>query len=280
MFFELSPVLLAIDPITLAIILGSIGSACGLGGLFAWGGYKTYQKSYAKVSDSEILSLVQRLGTLTSSRLANNSILTKNEAYWRLAMLYSKGALKVLYDEYYTTGYYALKETINFELKLPQNQTISEENMIWLAQQYQGRMSAAILVAATNLTVDEAKREIARFKDMGILSTQYDDSWQTVYVLNKDLPIKIDTTAKAPTQEIQMPVNQSFVKIIDAEVIGLAVKGKGKITVASLCLKKTISVEEAQKILDELYKKGIFDLKVTDNGTIEYWLNDMSLLEE
>ncbi len=280
MFFELSPILLAIDPITLVLILGSIASACGLGSLFVWGGYKTYQKSYAKISDSEILALVQRLGTLTSSRLANNSVLTKNEAYWRLAMLYNKGALKVLYDETYTTGYYALKENLNFNLKLPQNQVITEENMIWLAQQYQGRMSAAILVAATNLTVDEAKREIARFRDLGILSTQYDDNWQTVYVLNKDLSMKIDSPIKPPAQEIQAPVNQSFTQITDAEVIGLAVKGKGKITVASLCLKKTISVEEAQKILDELYKKAIFDLKVSENGTIEYWLNDISLLEE
>ncbi len=85
MFFELSPVLLEIPMgiglIELALILGSIGSACGLGGLFAWGGYKTYQKSYAKISDSEILALVQRLGTLTSARLANNSVLSKAQFY-------------------------------------------------------------------------------------------------------------------------------------------------------------------------------------------------------
>ncbi len=64
----------------------------------------------------------------------------------------------------------------------------------------------------------------------------------------------------------------------DADVIRHAVDAKGDITATRLCLKASVTIEEAAKKLDQLHTKGVFDIQTSDEGGFFYSLNDKSLL--
>ena len=61
-------------------------------------------------------------------------------------------------------------------------------------------------------------------------------------------------------------------------IIELAKNSNGKLSVASLCLKANLSIEEAERELGKMHEKGIFEIELTSNGTIVYVLKDVDLL--
>ena len=75
----------------------------------------------------------------------------------------------------------------------------------------------------------------------------------------------------------QLPEN-SHLQLSDSQIISIAIAQGGKITATALALKMEIPVDIAKKKLDELQKNDIFEMNVTENGTIVYHLMDTSLL--
>ncbi len=250
---------------------------------------KNIQSSYEKISDRDLLALVKKLGQINATELVKNSSLDQKEANFRLKYLHEKGCLTIKNEKY------KLFDDINFDIQLPEEENMSAKSIIWLANQYNGVLYASMLIAAKGLTFLEAKRILRRFFNEKILLFLNDptphskenvafvsnphDRRRTGYVLMPNLRTDSIALQNVPNLNPQLVVNQVIKKTSDAEVIELAMQGKGKITLAILCLKKDISVEEADKILNNLYKKGIFDLKVSEYGTIEYHLTDENLLE-
>ncbi|EJL40270.1 hypothetical protein BAG01nite_31650 [Brevibacillus agri] len=55
------------------------------------------------------------------------------------------------------------------------------------------------------------------------------------------------------------------------KVLDIARENDGYVTVVDIATKSTLSLEEAQKILDDLQKKGHADLSVTKSGDILYY---------
>lgn len=82
------------------------------------------------------------------------------------------------------------------------------------------------------------------------------------------------------TTEPKISVNnfsQNNINITEAELIDLAIQAKGRLSVALLCHKKSITLTAAQNLLDNLHEKGAFEVKVNEDGLVEYWLIDKSL---
>jgi hypothetical protein len=179
-----------------------------------------------------------------------------------------------LYDANGIPSVYTLKETLNPQFKINKKAGDLNETDIGLIAKNNGgvRISAAMISIATDCSVEEAKTVLIKCKDRGYITQHYGDLFESVYLIEK-LPELLAENA-APNTFLAAQKSLS-----DAEIIELAVKQKGKLTASGLCLKKSISIDAAQEILDILHKKGVFDLRISDNGTIEYWLNDLSLLE-
>ncbi len=250
---------------------------------------KKLESSYKKITDRDLLVLVKKLGQINATELVKNSNLDEKEANFRLKYLYEKGCLKFKNKEY------KLFDDINFDIQLPEEESISAKSIIWLANQYNGVLYASMLIAAKGITFFEAKRTLKKFFKERILfflndptSQAKENPWfadnphdrrRTGYLLMPNLRTDSVSAQNIANLNPQPTANQEIKKTSDAEVIELAIQGKGKITLAILCLKKDISVEEAEKILEKLYKKGIFELKVSEYGTIEYHLTDENLLE-
>lgn len=68
--------------------------------------------------------------------------------------------------------------------------------------------------------------------------------------------------------------------LTEAEVIRLAVKSGGKLSVASLCMKAKTNTEAAEQILNKLQEKNIFELVINTHGTIYYELSDKELIRK
>ncbi|HUX21385.1 MAG TPA: hypothetical protein VMW69_09100 [Spirochaetia bacterium] len=54
------------------------------------------------------------------------------------------------------------------------------------------------------------------------------------------------------------------------EILKVAQSNKGKVTPAIVTLNSTLSLEEAERLLQELTSKGYASMNVTDSGRIEY----------
>ena len=66
--------------------------------------------------------------------------------------------------------------------------------------------------------------------------------------------------------------------VTDANIIKEAIDREGKLSVAALSLAFDLPVEQAKKQLERLHEKEVFEIRVSENGNIEYWLIDQSLL--
>lgn len=68
-------------------------------------------------------------------------------------------------------------------------------------------------------------------------------------------------------------------KLSESKAIRYAAKSGGRISVAALCMKAEVSTEQAQQVLEELQEKGIFEVSVSESGTVYYELTDKDLIE-
>ncbi len=138
------------------------------------------------------------------------------------------------------------------------NAKFTDAEAIELAMQNGGELNAAMLIQA-GLTSGEARQKLNQLlvhgKHMAANSGKLD----------------------APAKTTGLPTGAKRA-LPDAEVIQLAVANGGRLTASALCLKANVSVDEAKAKLDELYKKEIFVLDVSDTGTLTYSLTDRDLL--
>jgi hypothetical protein len=165
------------------------------------------------------------------------------------------------------------------------NKKISDREIIELAKQNNGILTPAILCEHTNLSLSEAKTKLENLAMNGTIGRKYDWSdWSG----NKYTLAGYETQANltsflnsffTPPKPLTTPLLNKKEPLTDAMVIKYALETQGKISVPALCLKANCSVDEAKVKLEELQKKEIFDLRVSDNGTYIYELTDMNLLK-
>ncbi|TAF34956.1 MAG: hypothetical protein EAZ67_02495 [Cytophagales bacterium] len=270
----------------LGVLAGSVSVG---GGCILW--YissltSTYERSYNRLSDADLLRLIQGHGAPMSSKmLASLSSLTRTEAYMRLQYLQMNGAIKILYDasDMSGTSYYAVKEPLPTNLEIPNHQPISEQDIVNIAYANAGRISPAHLCVVANIPYKEAKKLLKVHVKSGLIKSHYNSSWAKVYMLDIETSKARGILPASVPQRLESSpkVQQSSTELgrLDAAVIRLAVQHLGRLTPALLCMKNDIPIDQAKEILEVLYSKGVFDMRVSDSGNIEYWLTDNSLFE-
>jgi hypothetical protein len=154
------------------------------------------------------------------------------------------------------------------------NRKISNLEVVKLAREYNGRVSPAILSERSLLSLPEAERKLYIMLSEGVFHYEYDENYQPIFVLNN----LIRKAQHNPESRPQLPVTGATPRLSDSEVIKIAVEAKGRLTATLLCLKAGISIDESQSVLERLHLKGVFDMQVTDSGSIMYILNDMEIL--
>lgn len=249
------------------------------GGLISTGGLAWFITSYtkkikdseAKISDANLLRTIANLGNFTTTDLTRQTNLTKSEAYWRIQKLSLSGAIKTFYDASGMPEMYSLKENIDLQLINPITHEITENDIIYIAQQNNGVITPTQLCLIANMSLEDAKKQIKHFKRAGLIVSHYNQNFERIYTINHKLK-KIDVS------QTSLLTNNTQNSLRDSAVIQLAIEMNGKLTTTSLCLRKDISIEQAQKVLDELHNKSVFEIKVSNNGVLEYWLVDENLL--
>ena len=147
------------------------------------------------------------------------------------------------------------------------NAKISNQEVIRLAHEHDGKLSVGLLAQKTALDFTEAERKLYIMLGEGVFHHEYDEQYQPVFVLNPSpvqaaLPAETHSAHGVPTF---MP---------DGEIIRIAVEHKGKITVPLLCMKGKMQIDAAKALLERLQRKGIFEVEVNAQGSIVYILPD------
>lgn len=66
----------------------------------------------------------------------------------------------------------------------------------------------------------------------------------------------------------------------EKQVIRLAMKMKGKVTIPDVCANTPLGLTEAKATLENLTREGVFHLEMTDTGAKVYALDDMASIDE
>jgi len=162
-----------------------------------------------------------------------------------------------------------LQGSMDVSKKLPNKKVVE------IARDLGGKISIRELSDITGLSKGEARVKLYVMLSQGVFAYDYNESYEETFKLTQALPQKrnfkgtLNLNQNQPTQK----------DLSDGDIISLAVKSKGKLTPASLCMKAKISVDDAKEKLNELHEKGVFEIKVTDSGTVTYVINDLDLLE-
>ncbi len=147
---------------------------------------------------------------------------------------------------------------------------VSDKEVIEIARQNNGEVSAVLLCEKTDLSLDEAQTKINSLLMSGIIHQKWD--W------NDWTGTKYKYILKDANKNFESIEGKKSRTISDADVILAVVQSKGKITPTALCLKLDISVDEAKRRLEDLRKKEIFEIDVTEAGSLTYSLIDKDLL--
>jgi|GEM_PF-1703826 len=152
-----------------------------------------------------------------------------------------------------------------------------DATVVELAIENGGEVTLPLLIQH-GLTAGEAQSRLWQMQANGLIQQSYDwATWQSRYVLQgkirKNYP-QSSVGRRASTSQIP----GSARKLTDAEVIQLAIRSGGKLTPAALCVKAEVPVDEAKAKLEELYRKEIFTMDVSETGTLTYVLLDRDLL--
>jgi ribosomal protein S25 len=249
-----------------------------------------YYKSIAaqtkyRFSDRDIFILLARANHfLTPKQLSALSPLNEKEAKARLMHLYMEGALRQYTNGSGTTVVYQLREALPTSEQLPISlQGLSDDKIIRIIEEYSEdyQVTVAELVLIFGIDIYEAKILIKRLKKTGFL-TRLLSSKGFIYVIKnpilqnkpKTRHSEVSNTPKIPLQNLTPRI-----KIPDATMIDLAIKHKGNLTPALVCVKLNISLQEAKQKLEELQNQGVFLLDINpENHLIEYQLRDKNLL--
>lgn len=145
--------------------------------------------------------------------------------------------------------------------------SISDEELIDIIRENNGRITATGLARQTSLTYLQASIKLQGLYDKGYVSMSYTNNGFTqVMTLKEHVVLQSKSIGSS--------------KLKDAEVLKATVDAGGKINPAALCMALDCSIDAARKKLDELQLKGVYDLEVTDKGSILYVLNDMGCFQD
>ncbi|TAE47053.1 MAG: hypothetical protein EAZ31_07635 [Cytophagia bacterium] len=176
------------------------------------------------------------------------------------------------------------------------NAKISDQDVIQIAHENNGKINVAILCANTQLTASEAKIKLKYLSDTGALSIDWKDifSGGNSYLLkgtkNKllsNISQSIQEVSKGKSWKEVLPqladavfnTNENHQKNIgssainrDAQIIQVALENNNLVSASLVCVKLNVSVDEAQKKLEELRQKQIFISEIGENGGLLYRL--------
>lgn len=258
----------------LAIVFGAIILGAGLPFLIIALVYRnavnTTRETYW-ITDGAILDLIDQQPDklLSAAQLSSLGDMTKAQARARLTKLsmyrlvkrYSSGV----------TPYYGLKHPLPQESTVIQTQSsLSFEDLMQLFQENEFRISLADLVYRTDLSVEEARKEIRRYRKDKVIRTVRDPRGITSYILGPDFRHRV-----SDIEAVHVKVSQEdddTLELLDLDVIEYAMKNKGKISADQLKDWRGIEKEEAIDLLEQLRDKRFFEVVVNDAGQREYLL--------
>jgi len=172
------------------------------------------------------------------------------------------------------------------------NRKISDQRVIEMARDNGNKINVAHLCEQTGLSAAEARIKLQYLQENGVLSKDWKQylSGGGAYVLAGNglagfenivgrLMDKNEWVKKIGLGEVfNSSKNQSNspsgFQNKDAQIISLALESQGTVSASSVCVKLNISIEEAQRRLEDLCKRQIFITNVNQNGGLVYQLLD------
>jgi predicted ArsR family transcriptional regulator len=170
------------------------------------------------------------------------------------------------------------------------NQRISDQTVIEIARENGGKVDIALLCENTGVSVKMAKTKLEYLAEHKLLAKDWQDMLfgsAGVYRLpnsqNENIVSKFLNTKGSLVKRIEALFDNSShdTKSLpagspnkDAQIISLAIENHGTVTASSVCVKLNITIDEAQKRLEDLRQKQIFMTEVGQNGGIVYRLLD------
>ncbi len=151
---------------------------------------------------------------------------------------------------------------------------VSNREVVELAEEHGGSITTAKLAKSKDLTNSEAKTKLYSMMNKGIFNYGMSSDMQEEFSLN----VTVRDALKGHEKPTGFTRNYKK-RLNDSEVIKLAAATGGKLTAAVLCMETDISIDQAKTMLDALQEKGVFEVQVTENGSIVYELIDMDLLK-
>lgn len=152
---------------------------------------------------------------------------------------------------------------------------ISNGEVVKIARNHRGRLTPRLLSEYSELNESEASRKLHLMLYEGIFKYEYDENYLPVFTLSN----VVQKALESPPDLQALYLHNEVTHLSDSEVIGIALKTNGRISATSLCLRGKVPIEEAQYILERLQSRGVFDMEVTESGTVVYRLHDLDLLD-
>jgi uncharacterized protein YneF (UPF0154 family) len=174
------------------------------------------------------------------------------------------------------------------------NQKIPDHLVLEVARQNGGKVNAALLCEHTGVTAKEAKTKLEYLAEQKMIAKDW-KAWLTGghnYVLpnsqgdifanvgkflhtkgslSKRIEILLGTSTDSSNTNSPAQLSQNK----DAQIISLALENQGVVTASAVCVKLNITIDEAQRKLEELRQKQIFITEVGQNGGLLYRLLDV-----
>lgn len=143
-----------------------------------------------------------------------------------------------------------------------------------LHRHYLGKHSSAILQMQLFFTGIGA---IWWFVDLFLLPDMVREENLRLYGRDSSVNVYIDdgyrnrqhTTSRNTTQRVRLD-NIKKKKSTEKQILDIAKKHGGKITVTQVAMDTDLSIEQAEKKLQDLVKSGYVQMNVTDNGVMIY----------
>ncbi len=169
--------------------------------VFSGGVYFYYQESEKnaavrmKISNSEVVRLAQdHEGKLTPQLLSEKTELSRSEASRKLYLMLSEGVFRYEYDDNYLPVFAlssvvrrALENTQDIPyttyLQAPPTQ-LSDGEVIQIAVESGGRISATSLCVKGNVSIDEARHLLEHLHTKGVFDVEIKENGSLVYFLN------------------------------------------------------------------------------------------------
>lgn len=151
----------------------------------------------------------------------------------------------------------------------------TDEAIIALAYEFNGRLSADRLQRRTKMTWEKAYERLVMLQIKGVFEAEYKAEHK-----NAILPWLITTFVLSEEywHEAKTLQTSSPALLTDADMIRCAMDAGGTVSAAQVCVLMYISVDAAKAKLDELTTKGVFTTHISDEGTVLYEVRDTRLL--